>query len=126
MPYSRIWETSIDHPARKSAHIINEDLTRVSVLFPIPYSCSELEEHTQLFITLQKGIETNFQEFEVVIVGRIPEEIETFAAKAPTGSIRWWPMELNDSLKICIQYAEYCASCAEKVVVMPPTLHRNN
>lgn len=126
LPYSRIWETSIDHPARRSAHIINEDLTRVSVLFPIPYSCPELEEHTQLFITLQKGIETNFQEFEVVIVGRIPEEIETFAAKAPTGSIRWWPMELNDSLEICIQYAEYCASCAEKVVVMPPTLHENN
>ena len=56
---------------------------------------------------------------EVVVVGRIPEEIEAFAAKAPMGAIRWWPMEPNDSLETCIQYAKFCASCKEKVVVLP-------
>ncbi|MFJ7938133.1 glycosyltransferase [Peribacillus sp. NPDC096622] len=118
VPYSRVWETSTDDPARKSAHVIHEDLSRVSILFPIPHSYPAIE-HTQLFKTLQKGIETNFKENEVVVVGRIPPEIEIFASKAPTGAIRWWPMEPNDSLETCIQYAKFCASCKEKVVVLP-------
>ncbi|MDQ0874570.1 glycosyltransferase involved in cell wall biosynthesis [Paenibacillus sp. V4I3] len=118
LPYSRVWETSTDDPARKSAHIIHEDLSRVSILFPISHSCPA-KKHTQLFMTLQKGIETSFKEIEVVIVGRVPPEIETFASKAPTGAIRWWPMEPNDSLETCIQYAKFCASCKEKVIVLP-------
>ncbi|MFK9094788.1 glycosyltransferase [Bacillus salipaludis] len=118
LPYSRIWETTTDNPARKSAHIIDEDLSRVSILFPIPHSCST-NTHTQLMKTLQKGIETNFKEIEVVVVGNVPAEIETFASKAPMGAIRWWPMEPNDSLETCIQYAKFCSSCAEKVVVLP-------
>jgi glycosyltransferase involved in cell wall biosynthesis len=118
VPYSRIWETTPDHPARKSAHIIHEDLSRVSILFPIPYS-SPTNEHTQLIKTLQKGMENNFKEIEVVVVGRVPAEIETFASKAPMGSIRWWPMEPNDSVETCIQYAKFCSSCKEKVVVLP-------
>jgi hypothetical protein len=116
--YHRVWERAIDDPARKSAHINNEDASKVSILFPIPHSSLE-KEHSQLFKTLQKGVETNFKEIEVVVVGRVPAEIEEFAAKAPMGAIRWWPMEPNDPLESCIQYAKYCASCKEKVVVVP-------
>ncbi len=118
MPYSRVWERSIDDPAKETAHVIHEDHSKKSILFPIPHSSTEYD-FTQLFKTLQKGVETNFKELEVVVVGRIPNEIEAFAAKAPTGSIRWWPMEISDTLESCIQYAKYCASSAEKVVVMP-------
>ena len=118
LSFSRVWERAIDDPARKSAHIIHEDSSKISILFPIPYS-SPVKEHDQLFQTLQKGIENNFKDIEVVVVGNIPAEIETFAAKAPMGAIRWWPMEPNDTLETCIQYAKYCASCTEKVVVLP-------
>lgn len=80
---------------------------------------SNVKEHSQLIQTLQKGIENNFNEIEVVVVGDVPAEIEAFAGVAPMGAIRWWPMESNDSLETCIQYAKYCASCTEKVVVLP-------
>lgn len=116
--YRRLWERAIDDPARKTAHIINEDTSKVSILFPIPYSTPS-EEHSQLFKTLHKGIETNFNDIEVVVVGNVPAEIEAYAAKAPMGSIRWWPMAQEDSLETCIQYAKLCASCCEKVVVEP-------
>lgn len=117
-PYSRVWETAPDDLYRKTGHIINEDSSRVSILFPIPYSTSK-NDHTQLFKTLQKGMETNFKEMEVIVVGRVPEKVETFASKAPMGAIKWWPMEATDSLETCIQYAKFCASCSEKVVVLP-------
>ena len=65
------------------------------------------------------GIESGFKNTEVIVVGRIPKEVEFFASQAPEGAIRWWPMEPDDSLETCIQYAKYCASCKEKVVVMP-------
>lgn len=95
----------LDDPALKSANIIHEDSSKVSMLFPIPYSYP-LINHDQLFKSLQKGIETNFKEMEVVIIGRIPLEIEPFASKAPMGAIRWWLMERSDSLETCIQYAK--------------------
>ena len=116
--YSRVWERTADDPALKSAHIINEDLSRVSMLFPIPYSCPTVT-HDQLFNTIQKGIESNFKDMEVVIVGRIPGEIEAFASIAPMGAIRWWPMEKSDSLETCIRYAKFCSSCTEKVIILP-------
>lgn len=118
LPYSRIWTTSVDSPARKSAHLINEDSSKVSFLFPIPYSTHN-KDYTQLFKTIQKGMKTNFEEFEVVVVGDVPSEIEDFASKAPMGAIRWWPMEPNDSLEFCIEYSKFCASCIEKIVVLP-------
>ncbi|BCZ46677.1 hypothetical protein psyc5s11_27440 [Clostridium gelidum] len=118
VPYSRVWERSTDDTALKSASIINEDSSKVSMLFPIPYSYPVIK-HYQLFKTLQKGIETNFKDMEVVIIGRVPKEIETFASKAPMGAIRWWTMEQSDSLETCILYAKFCSSCKEKVVVLP-------
>ena len=118
VPYSRVWETLIDNTARKSAHIINEDSSKVSMLFPIPHFYP-LVKHNKLFNTIQKGIETNFRDLEVIIVGRIPEDIETFASIVPMGSIRWWEMEPQDSLESCIEYAKFCSSCVEKVVVLP-------
>lgn len=118
LPYNRIWETTEDDISRKSAHIIHEELSKVSILFPIPYSCP-INKYTQLIDTLQKGIETNFKEIEVVVVGRIPAEVENFASMAPTGAIRWWPMESEDSLETCIQYAKFCSSCRESVIVLP-------
>lgn len=118
VPYSRVWERSTDDPALKAANIIHEDSSRVSMLFPIPYSCST-NTHEKLFNTLLEGIENNFKDIEVVVVGHIPPEIEVFASKAPIGAIRWWPMEPEDSLEICIQYAMFCASCAEKVLILP-------
>lgn len=117
IPYNRIWETSVNDPARKSAHVIHEDSSRYSILFPIPYSCPK--EHIQLMKTLQRAVENNFRNTEIVVVGRIPEEVEIYASKAPTGAIRWWPMQQKDSLETCIQYAKYIASCKEKVVVLP-------
>ncbi|WP_243767222.1 hypothetical protein [Paenibacillus agricola] len=91
---------------------------QIQILVNIPHSCPT-NEHTQLFKTLQKGIDTHFKEIEVVVVGRIPAEIESFASKAPMGAIRWWPMEPNDSLETCIQYAKFCSLCTEKVVELP-------
>ena len=116
VPYSRIWERENDDPGRKSALMIHENSSKVSYLFPIPYSNTG-KAHSQLFHTIQKGMENNFKDIEVVVVGHIPSEIEAFAAKAPMGAIRWWPMEPEDSLEACVQYAKYCASCKEKVVI---------
>ena len=121
VPYSRVWETKTNDPARKSAHIINEDSSKVSMLFPIPHSCP-LVKHDQLFNTIQNGIKTSFRDLEIVVVGRIPEEIYTFASMVPMGAIRWWPMETNDSLEACIQYANFCSSCVKRVVVLPEPL----
>ena len=56
---------------------------------------------------------------EVVVVGNIPQKSKILPKMAPMGAIRWWPMEPKDSLETCIQYAKYCASCKEKVVVLP-------
>lgn len=118
VPYNRIWLTAPDDLARKTAHIINENASKASILFPIPYSCSESDQK-QLYSTLQKGLETNFKDIEVVVVGNVPAEIEAYAAKAPMGAIRWWPMEADDSLEACLQYAKLCASSFEKIIVMP-------
>jgi len=82
VPYNRVWETTTDDPAHKSANIIDEDSSKVSILFSIPYSCPIIK-HEQLFNTLLKGIETNFKEMGIVIIGRIPPEVEDFASKAP-------------------------------------------
>ena len=54
-----------------------------------------------------------------MVVGNIPTEIEEFAKMAPMGAVRWWQMEPADTLETCIQYAKYCASCKEKVIVLP-------
>ena len=43
-------------------------------------------------------MENNFKDIEVAVVGHIPSEIEAFAAKAPMGAIRWWPMEPEEIL----------------------------
>ncbi|GGF79219.1 hypothetical protein GCM10010912_25350 [Paenibacillus albidus] len=118
LPYNRIWETPANDPARKSANVIQEDTSRSSILFPISYSCPE-KENTQLLLTLQKGVENNYRDIEIVVVGRVPQEVETYASKAPMGAIRWWPMQRDDSLETCIQYAKFIASCKEKVVVLP-------
>lgn len=117
-PYCRVWERAMDDAGRATAHHIHEDSSKVSYLFPIPYSSTD-KEHNHLFNTLQKGLETNFSETEVVVVGNVPSEIEEYASKAPMGAIRWWPMEPDDSLETCIEYAKYCASCKEKVVMLP-------
>lgn len=122
--YNRIWERDEGDDACKSAHIINEDSSRVSMIFPIPYSYGEVK-HNKLFETLQKGLETNFKDMEILVVGRIPEEIQIFVAKAPMGAIRWWPMEKDDLLETCIKYAKYCSSCKEKVVILPES-YKNN
>lgn len=116
--YSRVWLRDANDPALKSAGIIDEDSSRFSMLFPIPYSCPETN-HKQLREILQKGIDTKFKDMEVVVVGRIPKEVEAFASKAPMGVIRWWPMEKEDTLETCIQYAKFCSSCKEKVVILP-------
>lgn len=116
--YSRVWERNTDDPALQSANIIDEDSSKFSMLFPIPYSCP-ISKNEQLIKTLEKGIETNFNDMQVVVVGRIPEEIEIFASRAPMGAIRWWPMEPKDSLETCIQYAKICSSCKEKVIIQP-------
>ena len=34
MPYSRVWERSIDDPAKETAHVIHEDHSKKSILFP--------------------------------------------------------------------------------------------
>ena len=115
VPYSRVWQRSIDDPGRRTAHIINENLSKVSMIFPIPHSCPQAK-HEQLLKTLSKGVATSFKDMEVIVVGQIPPEIEEFASKAPMGAIRWWPMEANDSLETCTQYAMYCSSCKEKIV----------
>ncbi|WP_404332364.1 glycosyltransferase [Mesobacillus maritimus] len=117
-PYRRVWETPPGDPSRKSVHIIDENPAKKSFLYPIPYSLPP-GDNTHLYNTLNKALENNFSEIEVVVVGNVPSDVIRFASKAPTGAIRWWPMEPNDSLETCIEYAKYCASCKEKEVVMP-------
>jgi len=119
--YSRVWERDTDDPALKSANIIDEDSSKFSLIFPIPYSCP-ISKNEQLFKTLEKGMETNFKDIEVVVVGRIPQEIETFASRSPMGAIRWWSMEPKDSLETCIKYAKFCSSCKDKIVMLPEPL----
>ncbi|AJG99473.1 glycosyl transferase family 2 [Clostridium beijerinckii] len=116
--YNRVWEREEGDLALKSANIIDENSNKLSIIFPIPYS-SPVNVNKKLIDTLKKGLETNFKDIEVLVVGRIPEEIELFASKAPMGSIRWWPMEPTDSLETCIKYAKFCSSCNEKLVVIP-------
>lgn len=118
IPYKRVWERNEDDKGKETAHIIHEDESRVSILFPIPYSCKDYDS-TQLIKTIKKGIETRFRDQEVVVVGRIPAEVETLASMAPMGSIKWWPMEPGDSVETCISYAKYCSTCKEKIVVIP-------
>ena len=118
IPYNRIWETDTNHVARKSGHIIHESTSKRSHLFPIPYSCSKTENY-KLFELLEQGLKNNFENLEIVVVGRIPTQIEFFASQAPMGSIRWWPMEPTDSLETCIKYAEFCASYKEKIISLP-------
>ncbi|MHC0038688.1 glycosyltransferase [Pseudoneobacillus sp. C159] len=118
LQYHRVWETSENHPVRKSAHLTQENQNKKSILFPIPFSNS-VKVPSQLLNMLQEGLENNFRDFEIVVIGRIPPEIEVFAARAPTGAIRWWEMKDDDSLEACIEYSKYCASCAEKIVILP-------
>ncbi|XXM72457.1 glycosyltransferase [Lysinibacillus sphaericus] len=117
VPYSRIWETAAGDPARKTAHIIHEDSSRKSIIFPIPHGPDE-KNLDQLYDTLNKGLENGFKDIEVVIVGDVPADINQFASKAPSGSIRWWPMEPADPIEFYIEYGKYCASCREKIVVL--------
>ncbi|MVX65099.1 glycosyltransferase [Clostridium chromiireducens] len=120
--YNRVWEREPNDIALKSANITNEYSSRKSIIFPIPYS-SPLKNYDELIETLQFGKETNFKDIEVVVVGNIPAEIETFASIAPMGTIRWWQMEPNDSLETCINYARFCCSGKDKVVVLPEMIH---
>jgi glycosyltransferase involved in cell wall biosynthesis len=116
--YNRVWERSPNDDGRKTAHITDEDTSKTSMLFAIPYSCSE-NKLTELYETLAKGSETNFIDIEVVIAGCVPDDIEKYASEAPMGAIRWWPMEPDDSLETCVEYAKLCASCRKKIVVLP-------
>lgn len=118
LPYNRIWETTADDPARVSGHKIAEIPDKVSLIFPLPFHTSIND--APLLKALEDGIETNFQDVEIVVVGDIPLEIELYAARAPMGAIRWWPMKKDDSLETCIEYAKLCASCKEKIVIFPP------
>lgn len=116
--YNRIWETSSDHPLRKTAHITHENNVKKSIIFPIPYS-TPTNDHVQLAKTLQKGFLAQFTDIEVVVIGRVPEMVEAFASQSPRGAIRWWSMEPTDSLESCIEYAKLCSSCSEKIIVLP-------
>lgn len=122
--YSRVWEREEGDPALKSANIIDEDSNRFSMIFPISYSCP-VNTNEELIKTLERGLETNFKDMEVVVVGRIPKEVESFASRAPMGAIRWWPMESKHSLETCIKYAKFCSSCKEKVVILPESIQSN-
>lgn len=117
-PYRRLWLRPADDPGRKTANRIKEDASRVSLLFPIPHS-SDSKTHAQLLKSMSKELEEHFRDTEIVVVGRIPEEVEIYASKARMGAIRWWPMEAADDLETCIQYAKLVASCKEKVVILP-------
>ncbi|MDQ0417068.1 glycosyltransferase involved in cell wall biosynthesis [Croceifilum oryzae] len=118
VPYERIWNRPADSPALELAYVVDEDPNRVSLIFPFLSPC-EGEDHTNLLKTLQNGMETNFKEFEVIIIGDIHPDVEFFASHAPSGAIRWWPMTSEESLESCIQYAKLCASCAKKTVILP-------
>ncbi|SDZ18114.1 glycosyltransferase [Thermoactinomyces sp. DSM 45892] len=118
VPYERIWNRSADSPAWKVAHVVDEDPDRVSLIFPFLSPCQG-EDYESLLRTLQNGIDTNFKEFEVIIIGDIHPDVELFASRAPGGDIRWWPMGSDESLDSCIQYAKLCASCAKKIVILP-------
>ena len=121
--YSRVWERNANDTALKRANVINEDSSKTSIIFPIPYSCPEIK-HEQLINTIEEGIKNNFHDIEVVVIGRVPKEIETFASMAPMGSIRWWTMECTDSLETCIRYGKLCSSCKKKTIILPKSIQK--
>lgn len=125
VPYKRVWEREIDDAGLKTAHIIDEDTSKVSMIFPIPYSCA-ITKQDLLFQTIAESMETGFKEVEIVVIGCVPPEIEMLASKAPMGAIRWWIMEQTDSLETCIRYGKICSSCKEKVVVLPQELQNRD
>nr|WP_323856378.1 class I SAM-dependent methyltransferase [Rossellomorea marisflavi] len=116
IPYDRIWKRKTDDAGVKTAHLIHEREDRRSLLFPIPHEEEEYD-HTLLLEALREGLETGFSDHEIIIAGRIPHLVETYAANAPMGAIRWWPMEVEDDWETCLRYATYMASCKEKVVM---------
>lgn len=116
--YKRIWQTPEDDPKRKSATLVETDSSRISLLFPLPYS-TKTQDHTLLFQTLQEGVNSNFRDFEVVVIGNVPSEVEAFASLAAMGSVRWWTMEPDCSLDECIYFAKLCASCSKHEVRLP-------
>lgn len=115
-PYQRIWLTSKDDPARRTTHVIQQDSSRVSLLFPIPHRAAK-RQYQKLIAALQEGESSHFKDIEIVVVGRIPTTVYAYASRAPMGAIRWWSMEREDCFETCLQYAELIASCREKVVV---------
>jgi O-antigen biosynthesis protein len=44
-PYCRVWERELDDAGRATAHHIHEDSSKVSYLFPIPYSSTDKEHN---------------------------------------------------------------------------------
>lgn len=118
--YKRIWEVTSDDVRAETCTITDKDHSRTSLLFPIPFNTNP-DDHTTLFETLEKGIQTQFKDMEVVIIGNIPSEIEKYASRAPMGAIRWWPMDPSDNnVENYIRYAELCATCFKKEVIHAP------
>ncbi|SFI38818.1 Glycosyltransferase involved in cell wall bisynthesis [Paenibacillus sp. UNC496MF] len=117
-PYRRVWQTPADDPARLTAHVADEDGSRPAILFPLPYSEPDTD-HPELIRELDKGRRTGYKHAQIVVVGRIPDWLEGCAAQAPTGAVRWWPMEPGDDVETCIRYAAMIASCKEKIVIVP-------
>ncbi|MFP3670512.1 glycosyl transferase family 2, partial [Priestia sp. SIMBA_032] len=79
--YDRIWKRKRDDAGVKTAHLIHEREDRSSLLFPIPHE-EEAYDHTLLLDALREGLETGFRDHEIVIAGRIPHLVETYAANA--------------------------------------------
>lgn len=123
--YKRIWKTTEDDPKRKTCMITDTDSSRISLIFPIPHTL-EPSTHTELLETLQKELENNFKDFEIIVVGNVPNEVESFASLAPSGSIRWWPLEPEDGLEDCINFAKLCTSCTEQKIILPPQITHEN
>jgi glycosyltransferase involved in cell wall biosynthesis len=118
--YNRVWEMSKEDPGRLTAHILHNNPSAISLLFPIPYSAQE-SAYEKLLEALQEGLSTHFNHVEIVVVGCIPPILEHIAASTstPTGAIRWWPMEQDASLDTCTKYADLCASCSQKILFLP-------
>lgn len=116
--YKRIWEVPQSDIRAQTCTMKETDSARTSLLFPILPEMDP-DDHSKLHKTLEKGIITQFKEFEVIIIGNPPSNIERYASLAPTGAIRWWPMEAHNTLDDYIRYAELCASCSTREVIYP-------
>ena len=105
VPYRRVWTCSDDDPSWRSAEVNDlDDPQKTSYLLVVPFAHPQLVT-AHLLHVLQQCETRKWQSCEVVAVGNVPEPVlESAAARAPPGAIRWFKTEEGWSRESCTRY----------------------